>query len=78
MKIEIEVGRELFRFSSFKNWVNMAQSLFRSEPGANMHTTVCIDAKGRICNSGREFRRAEEADAYPVRVFAIDEGALDR
>lgn len=73
-QIQCTVGRELFAFRSFTEWVNKARSWFRTcrVPSCD---TVCIDAKGRICRTGKQFMRARDDGAFPVRVFAVEEGA---
>lgn len=67
--VRVRVGPELFRFSSFSNWVNKARGWFRGVPAGSW---VCIDQRGRICNSGKEFMRADREHAFPVVVYLID------
>ena len=71
MNIQIEVGQELFQFDSFSQWCDKARSWFKQR-GANIHNTICVDTKGRICATGKEFGKARNEDAFPVRVFAIE------
>jgi hypothetical protein len=68
-KVRLQVGPELFRFSSHANWVNKASSWFR---GVRAGSWVCIDQRGRICNSGKEFMRADKENAFPIVVYLID------
>jgi hypothetical protein len=70
----VQVGPELFRFSSFSNWVNKAKGWFRGVPAGSW---VCIDQRGRICNSGKEFMRADREGAFPIVVYSIDPEAID-
>lgn len=63
----ITVGPLLFEFTSFQEWVNKAQGWFERLGGLR---TVCVDAYGRVCVSGKEFQRAEDEKAFPVRVYA--------
>lgn len=72
--VRLSVGPELFRFSSFSNWVNKARGWFRGVPAGSW---VCIDQRGRICNSGKEFMRADREGAFPVVVYLIDPEAAD-
>jgi hypothetical protein len=72
--VRLSVGPELFRFSSFSNWVNKAKGWFRGVPAGSW---VCIDQRGRICNSGKEFMRADREGAFPVVVYSIDPEATD-
>lgn len=67
--VRLQLGPELFRFSSFPNWVNKAKSWFRGVPAGSW---VCIDQRGRICNSGKEFMRADREGTFPVVVYSID------
>jgi hypothetical protein len=66
----ITVGPYLFEFSSCLDWVNRAYSLWRQHE-IRSEDTVCIDMHGRICSLGRDFRAAEQDDAFPVRVYLI-------
>lgn len=52
------------QFDSFSNWVAYATSRLGGRPNA-----VCFDAKGRRCLIGKDFMRARDEDAFPVRFF---------
>ncbi len=68
-KVEITLGQKLFEFNSFEQWVNWARHLFGKAGliGGNYH--ICLDAKGRVCDSGKEFMRAQEDNSFPVAVY---------
>jgi hypothetical protein len=66
--VRVQLGPELFRFSSFMNWVNKARGWLRDVPRGSY---VCIDQRGRICNGGKEFMRADREHAFPVVVYMI-------
>lgn len=66
--ITISIGPKLFEFAHFGQWINRATSLF-AQHGANSTNAIAIDAKGRICSTGKDFRIARETDAFPVAVF---------
>ena len=67
----VELGPELFRFISFQDWVNHAQSRFNKAcVGASQY--VCIDATGRICGMGKQFMSARDRGAFPVVVYHIE------
>ena len=69
--MNIELGPEIFRFTSFLDWVNHAQSRFkRAGVGASQY--VCIDATGRICGMGKQFMSARDRGAFPVVVYHIE------
>lgn len=49
-------------FRNFNHWVNYAS-------GRIDKNAVCIDTKGRRCLIGRDFMRARDEGAFPVRYF---------
>lgn len=61
---------EVFQFTSYMEWVNKAQSWFRSIP-EHRKPAACYDAKGRRCSIGGEFMRARDEGAFPVRVYVM-------
>ena len=67
-KILIEVGEELFQFSSFDNWCDTAKSKFR-KANVRGQDVICLDSRGRICVKGLEFMRAARQKTFPLRVF---------
>ena len=69
--MNIELGPELFRFTSFQDWVNKARSRF-NKAGAPISQCVCIDATGRICGMGKQFMSARDRGAFPVVVYHIE------
>lgn len=73
--LTVTVGRELFRFESFQHWVDDAKICFarsRAETNDGVLSTVCVDARGRLCSCGKQFREAEESNAYPVVVYDVN------
>lgn len=68
--VRVNLGSELFRFTSFMDWVNTARRRFCDVPKGSH---VCIDKYGRICNSGKEFIRANREHTFPVVVYSIGE-----
>jgi hypothetical protein len=67
-KMSITLGKELFQFSSFDNWCDKASSKF-AKTGRRGEQVLCLDTFGRVCRTGREFMRARDEGAFPVRVF---------
>jgi hypothetical protein len=68
-RVEIKIGDEVIRFSSFYDWRDSAQNRFRNAGLlGRSHEWVCIDSEGRICTCGANFRTA----TYPVAVYMID------
>ncbi len=62
----LQVGEEVFEFSSYSQWVNKAASWFRGfKPGE----CICIDKVGRICRTGKQFMRARDQDTFPIKVY---------
>ncbi len=68
MKIEVEVSEELFHFVVFEDWCDNARRRFEFE-AMRSSDALCVDAKGRICAKGKEFMRARDDGAFPVRVY---------
>lgn len=75
MRLEVELGRELFAFDSWDRWLNKARGWYAT-CGYTTGDTVAIDAAGRICVIGRDFARARKESTYPIRVYAIDPASL--
>lgn len=67
----VNLGPELWRFETFRQWTEMSAGRFRDSV-LGIHQAVSIDAKGRICTCGRSFMRAHLDDAYPVVVYLAD------
>jgi hypothetical protein len=68
--IEVTVGEFLFEFRSYLQWVNKASSWFVNLGShSRRQNVICIDAKGRICRTGRDFMRADREKAFPVKAY---------
>lgn len=67
--MEITLGQYLFKFDNFDEWCDKAKGMFKRAGilGCNYH--LCIDTKGRICPTGKEFMRARDENAFPIKVF---------
>ncbi|UZE47935.1 hypothetical protein ONR75_24165 [Rhodopseudomonas sp. P2A-2r] len=63
----------LGQFDTFDDWVNHASRALtglRLEDGINWDVNAfCVDTKGRRCTCGKEFMRARDEGAFPVRYF---------
>lgn len=66
--IQITVGELAFHFTSKQHWINKGHDWY-ARHGLIDGRAISIDAKGRICKTGLEFRRAEEENAYPINVY---------
>lgn len=66
--LRMRLGRPLFEFRTFDDWVNNAKRRFE-ESRRDSRTAICIDTKGRICGMGREFMRARDEGTFPVTVY---------
>lgn len=64
----VELGDEMFMFSTFDNWCDTAQHKFKNA-GVRSNDVLALDSKGRICQKGFEFMRARDEEAFPVRVY---------
>lgn len=69
-RVNVELGEELFSFSSKQDWINKARSKFAC-CGVPRGQYICIDAAGRVCTKGLEFMRAEQEGTYPVTVYKL-------
>lgn len=59
------------QFDTFQDWVNHATRALTGETndmGMELKA-YCVDTKGRRCICGRDFQRARDEDAFPVRYF---------
>jgi hypothetical protein len=52
------------QFETFQTWVDKASS-WLARRGAEQ--AICLDAKGRLCSMGRDWMRARDESAFPVR-----------
>ena len=68
--ITVNAGDEVFSFSDFENWCDTAKKKFEGA-GLRGRNVICIDTRGRVCHSGREFMRARDDRSFPVRVFKV-------
>lgn len=62
------------QFDSFQQWVNMASSWLTRR--GERERAICFDAKGRWCPMGREFMRARDEGAFPIRWLWPDQIGL--
>lgn len=70
--ISISVGPELFTIKSFELWKYRAKEMFEG-CGHHYRRTIAIDSRFRVCATGREFERARDTGAFPIRVYGIAE-----
>jgi hypothetical protein len=68
--IEINVKRELFRFSCQQDWVNRAQRAYKF-CGVPKGFYITVDANGHVMHIGKCFMAAEKIGAYPVTVYEL-------
>lgn len=63
------------QFDSFHEWVNKGRSWLtrRYSSGDPYYRAVCFDAKGRLVECGRDFMRARDEGAFPVRWLWPDQ-----
>lgn len=54
------------KFNSFQSWVNHASSWLC---GYRSSQIVCLDSKGRLCEIGRDFMRADKEGTFPVTAY---------
>ncbi len=58
-------------FRDFSDWVSFASARLSGCEGSvgQEVPAICVDAKGRRCHVGKDFQRARDEDAFPVRYF---------
>jgi hypothetical protein len=59
------------QFDTFDDWVNHARRALTGLQGScgEEVKAICIDAKGRRCNIGKDFMVARDEGAFPIRYF---------
>lgn len=59
------------QFDTHDAWVACATARLTGAAGSVGQDVpaICVDAKGRRCNVGRDFARARDEGAFPVRYF---------
>ena len=62
------------QFTSMEDWICHARSWLGGVSGTGSRykrreLSVCIDAKGRLCERGEHFQRAAADGAYPVTAY---------
>lgn len=68
--IKVAASRELFRFCTFREWVNTASWRWESA-GVRSGDTLCVDTQGRVCKKGAEFMRARDDKTFPIIVYEV-------
>ena len=68
--LTMRLGPKLFSFSSFGDWLNQAQRIWRAH-GVDARNTVCIDQKGRLCGWGEHFMKARDDGVFPIDVYLM-------
>lgn len=66
--VTVTLGEKLFEFASKQDWVNKGPRIWRVHQ-ATEHRSIAIDTKGRICQMGAHFSRAELDQSYPISVY---------
>ena len=65
----MQLGDEMFQFTSERHWINSAQSYF-SRIDIN-EKYIAVDSIGRACVKGLEFIRATKENTYPITVYKL-------
>lgn len=68
--VTVILGEKLFEFASKQDWINKGPRIWRVHQATDGRA-ISIDAKGRICQCGMEFERAQKDGAYPVSVYRV-------
>jgi hypothetical protein len=60
----------LFEFTSKEQWINKAQDWFA--PYRSLaDKTICLDTRGYVLTTGKDFADAEITQSYPVKVYRL-------
>jgi hypothetical protein len=65
----VVLGKFLFEFMTFQQWINVAQRWFRKY--ALDKDTICLDEKGRVCTRGIHFQRARDENTFPIKCYEV-------
>lgn len=59
------------QFDTFDDWVNHASRALTGFTGSvgEEIKAICVDSFGRRCHVGKDFMRARDEGAFPVRYF---------
>lgn len=68
--VQVQLGRRLFEFSTFEDWVNNAGRRYRLNE-ATSRTTIAIDGRGRLCTCGADMQAARDDDEFPVVIYEM-------
>lgn len=68
--VQVTVSRPLFEFKNLRDWVMNAKDRYE-QAGVSSRDSIAVDELGRICICGGDFSRAEEQDAYPIKVYSV-------
>jgi len=70
VSVTVTLGEAVFAFRDKQEWINRGP-----RPWKAYHVDggrgLAIDAKGRICQCGAHFMRAEEDGSYPITVYRV-------
>ena len=66
------------QFDTFDQWVARASQWLTRHPDYSdekhdMFRVICFDAQGRLCRNGRDFAKARDEDAFPVKWLWPDQ-----
>lgn len=68
MMVTVKVGKLEFQFKSMAEWINRSPHIW-IEHDLKADRALCVDSFGRICEMGKDFQRAKDDGAYPIRVY---------
>ncbi len=70
-RIEVEVGVKLFEFADRADWSQNATARY-TKFRRHAENVLQVAADGRVLFSLKGFMEAEQRNAFPVSVYAID------
>ena len=69
-KLFYPVGSELFRFSSYSDWVSDSKYIYKGL-GVAVSQVIMFDSRFRKCESELDFKRAQDEHAFPIVAYRI-------
>jgi len=67
-KLLYPIGSELFRFSSYSDWVSDSKYIYKGL-GMAVSQVIMFDSRFRKCESEFDFKRAQEEQAFPIIAY---------
>ncbi len=67
-KLLYPIGAELFRFTSYSEWVSDSKYIYKGL-GVAVSQVIMFDSRFRKCESELDFKRAQDEQAFPIVAY---------